>query len=840
MIRAYILAFILAVCGVAHPQVVSRLLHADSLSAAGRHAEALMAYAEVTAALDTMDDYVLRSVRLRALSGMALCHRLTGDYRAALADYRTMEAAGLLDDRGRLNMSNLYLMLGLYTDVVDLLEPMHTRVGQATRKLNLASAYAYLNRSDDALRLLFEARADNMSQADRITLAANRGFIQMSLGRHIEAARSLSGAVAMMADGADRYVVMANLALAESGCGQYASALEHIDSCLAWQEVYIGRRHPDYAISVRKRAEILLAAGRRVEAATAFNRYFMLTRDDVSRSFAFLTAKQRQDYWYSRQPLVAECYAVGGENPGMAYDVALFSKSILLQAEADIGRAARRDTVTSRLYDDMSLLRSQASMAGIGPQRRDSLYAAADRCERRLMETLSEYTAFRTAMDGVWQDISARIGRQEAAVEFVRYGNGSGRRYAAVCLRGGGKPVFVPLWTEDSLLAYRMADGRSLGRALNSVYAADKDAIYSDSLLTAFVMAPIAEATAGCKRVYFAPDGVLHMLAVENMAGNPCGGAVMCRLTSTRKLLSRGVGRGRGALLFGGLSYDDCQSAVGYGGGKADRTAAELLTELQLPPAARGGYRYLPSTGVEVDSISALLSRIGGNDRCAVMKGVEGTETAFKRMAVGRGVIHVATHGFCFAHAGGPEPLAYCRDSLREDETMRRSGLVFAGANRLVRPAYATYDDGLLLASELSGLNLSAARLVVLSACQTGLGPVTADGVFGLQRGLKKAGVGAVVVSLWNVDDRATRLLMTRLYERLAGGESPNRALAGARDDVRRYAIDVEVETADDDTSKPQVRHLGRWVWPKKKVIRAVRPYSSPRYWAAFVMVDGV
>lgn len=840
MLRAVVLTVIFAVCSVARAQVVPLLLHADSLSAGGRHAEALAVYADITARLDTMNGYVPRSVRLRALSGMALCHRLTGDYRAALADYRAMETAGLLDDRGRLNMSNLYLMLGLYTDVVDLLEPMRPKIGQATRRLNLASAYAYLNRPDDALSLLTEAQADSMSRADRITLAANRGFIQMSLGRHAEAARSLYGAMVMMDDGADRYVVMANLALAESGCGRYGPALEYIDSCLAWQEVNIGRRHPDYAISVRKRAEILLSAGRRAEAAADFSRYFMLTRGDVGRQFVFLTAKQRQDYWYSRQPLVAECYAVGGENPGMAYDVAMFSKSILVQAEADIGREARRDTAASRLYDDMSRLRLQASVAGLAPALRDSLHAAADRCERRLMDTLSEYMAFRAAIDGVWQDVSAHIGSQEAAVEFVRYGSGSDRRYAAVCLRGGGRPVFVPLWTEDSLLAYRMEGGRTLGQALNSIYAADKDAIYSDSLLAAFVMGSVAKATAGCRRVYFAPDGVLHLLAIENMAGSPCGGAVMCRLTSTRELLSEGSRSGRSALLFGGLSYDDCQAAAGGGGASPDRTAAELLTELRLPPAARGGYRYLPSTGVEVDSISALFSRVGGYGRCAVLKGVEGTETAFKRMAAGRGVIHVATHGFCFAPAGGPEPLAYCRDSLREDETMRRSGLVFAGANRLVRPEYAAYDDGLLLASELSGLDLSAVRLVVLSACQTGLGPVTADGVFGLQRGLKKAGAGAVVVSLWNVDDSATRLLMTRLYARLAVGETPARALAGARDDVRCHTVTVEVETADDDTSKPQVRRLGRWVWPKKKVLKTVRPYSSPKYWAAFVMVDGI
>ena len=264
-----------------------------------------------------------------------------------------------------------------------------------------------------------------------------------------------------------------------------------------------------------------------------------------------------------------------------------------------------------------------------------------------------------------------------------------------------------------------------------------------------------------------------------------------------------------------------------------------MLASLGLPPAARSGYAYLPATADEADSVSRLLRRTWPEADVACLKGRHGSEESFKSHAPGCGLIHMATHGFCFVEADVAEPLAYCRDSLREDATLDRSGLIMAGANRMVRPAFSAYDDGVLLSREVASLHLDSAALVVLSACQTGLGPVTPEGVFGLQRGLKKAGAGALLVSLWNVDDRATRLLMTRFYTHLAGGATMTDALRMAQDDVRRHAVSVDVETNEDDTTRPQVRRLGRWVWPKKTRPVTLHPYADPRYWAAFVLIDG-
>lgn len=812
---------------------MSTLLRADSLRNAGFYAEAIEAYSEVCAKKG-----IPGSWRLRALTGMANCNRLEGNYREALESYRKIDGEGLLDVRGKLNMSNIYLTLGLYSDAVNLLEPLNTSIGQDTRLINLASAYAYLGRGNEALQLLATANTDSMSLGQRATLTANRGFIEMSLGLYKAAASSLSKALGMMTDGAGLYIVMANMALAESGCGQTDKALAHIDSCLAWQKRNLGETHPDYAISIRKRAEILLKAGLKTEASEWFKIYFGLMRNYVSRSFAFLTGKQRQDFWFSSGPLVTECYETEGADPSLLYDVALFSKCLLLQAERNIEAEARRDTATLRLYNSIAALRREAGRTNISALSRDSLHYRADRLEQQLMEMMAGYRSFNSNMRLTSDEIAQRLKRNDTAIEFIRYGDRSSRRYAALTLDSSGKVSFVPLWTEDSLRNFRLSDGKTLIEAVNSMRAADKNAIYTDAKLSSMIWSPLKPLLMKRGRIYFAPDGLLHLLAIENMA-DAMNSSDICRLSSTRELCQTYNNITGKALIMGGLSYDECNAAGGTPGSTPpDRSAGSLLNELCLPPAAIGTYAYLPATAAEADTIAAMMAAESSIE-AECIKGTQATETVFKQKAGACSIIHLATHGFCFADADRPEPLAFCRDSLREDDTMSRSGLVFAGANRMVQPKYKAYDDGILLASETAEMRLDSTALIVMSACQTGLGPITPEGVYGLQRGLKKAGAGAIISSLWNVDDKATKLLMTRFYHHLLSGMPMSEAFAKAKAYLRSHAVQIEIETDEDDKSHGQTRRLGRWVWPKKKIKKTVYPYAKPQYWAAFILLNG-
>jgi CHAT domain-containing protein len=120
-------------------------------------------------------------------------------------------------------------------------------------------------------------------------------------------------------------------------------------------------------------------------------------------------------------------------------------------------------------------------------------------------------------------------------------------------------------------------------------------------------------------------------------------------------------------------------------------------------------------------------------------------------------------------------------------------------------------DDGILTAEEIAHMNLIGTNLTVLSACQTGLGEVTGEGVFGLQRSFKKAGVQSLLMSLWEVDDEATQMLMTAFYTHYAQGKTKREALMAAQQEVR-----------------------GRQFMRNGKEVSGADPY----FWASFILVD--
>ena len=185
----------------------------------------------------------------------------------------------------------------------------------------------------------------------------------------------------------------------------------------------------------------------------------------------------------------------------------------------------------------------------------------------------------------------------------------------------------------------------------------------------------------------------------------------------------------------------------------------------------------LPETAREVHEIAAAW---GDSSHTLVLTGASASEDALKSLAPGRRVLHLATHGF-FLDASRPSlpgreargigavtssgvPAGAQPPAVRESPLLI-SGLALAGANRRLR-VRPDEEDGILMAQEVASMDLSAAEWVVLSACDTGLGKVQAgEGVLGLRRAFEEAGAGSVLMSLWEVDDRASRAWMRELYE---------------------------------------------------------------------------
>ena len=224
----------------------------------------------------------------------------------------------------------------------------------------------------------------------------------------------------------------------------------------------------------------------------------------------------------------------------------------------------------------------------------------------------------------------------------------------------------------------------------------------------------------------------------------------------------------------------------------------ELLGEA-LPP--------LPATQVELKEIGSLLE--SRKWQVQLYTGEQALKDSVKGVQHPR-VLHIATHGFFQAdqerklsdRPGDERPAGL-------EDPMLRSGLFFAGANRTLagQPTPPDLDDGILTAYEATGMNLQGTELVVLSACETGLGQVSAgEGVFGLRRALQVAGAEAVLMSMWSVPDKETQELMGLLYRKWLAGKEKHDALREAQLELR-------------------------------ETVKARYGHDSPYHWGAFVLV---
>ena len=329
------------------------------------------------------------------------------------------------------------------------------------------------------------------------------------------------------------------------------------------------------------------------------------------------------------------------------------------------------------------------------------------------------------------------------------------------------------------------------------------------------------------ENIYFAPDGIFYNMPIEYLptadGRNMSDKYNMFRVSSTRELCYRDTANTYStAVLYGGLKYDATpQNLIAQNSstrGWKESIHESVLSKWRADDRAK--YNYLPYTLKEVDSISQT---IGNAIQVTIYTDKEGSEESFKSLSGhSPSILHIATHGYYItptkAEMMSKENLyRYGLTAMDDrpsviDYSMERTGLLMAGAQHTLRgdSILQAAEDGILSAKEISHLDLSNTDLVVLSACQTALGDITNDGVAGLQRGFKIAGVKSVLMSLWKVDDAATYLLMKQFYKSLFAGKNKQQALRDAQNYLRSYMVGNE------------------------------RPYNDIHYWGAFILLDAI
>ena len=730
-----------------------------------------------------------------SLNNLALYYANAGDYEKSIELCET--SVGLLRSE-----SNLYYAVSVST---------------------LSSLYAYVGRYSDAIKM-----SDISSKI----------YIALYGKRHPFYAKSIN----MEAS----YYALS---------GDYSTAKRLMEEVLGIYESLFGKSDIYYASALQEYSNYCIMSSDFSEAGKTAMGAASITNGIVLDRFNNLTSIERRDFWngcrgWYEEILPFVAYKVRSDSLMCSmYDGALLSKGILLNSEMEMRDLLLEsgDTAVVSLYEQMRINRSMAyrqreDLAGLAAmddsvrmavrQRADSLERMADRQERELVERSKVFGDYMRNLSISWRDVQKMLGKDEIAIEFLEVPVADDSVvYAALTLKYDYDcPHFIELF-----------DGRMLTELDKSLY-------FSSPALYDMVWKPIEKEMENVRAVYFSPAGELHRIAVEYAP--VADGEFICdrydlyRLSSTRQLvaytgIAETVRDGNTAVLYGGLDYDAAPSDIVADGnrhaGKSERGIHDFYPAIPADSLiARGPVASLPATRLEVDSINRIMENSHWDVR--TFTGSLGTEASFKALSGQlKSVIHVATHGFYGKDDREniimPEIFSYGNRYV-EDKAMARSGLLFAGAaNAWQMPD--TVDNGILTAQEVSALDLRGLDLCVLSACETGLGEISGDGVFGLQRGFKKAGAKTLLISLNRVYDEATGLLMTEFYRNYLSGMSKVESLKSAQQYLRDYERPVTNSAANAAVfiSKSRQQAMGR---------KKVKPFAAPVYWAQFILVDAL
>ncbi len=548
--------------------------------------------------------------------------------------------------------------------------------------------------------------------------------------------------------------------------------------------------HPEAARNLDDLGRLLMSRGEGRQAFATALEAEAIGREAVRTGYQ-ATGERQALYLDGRRPggldTALTALAEGSGDVARAWDEVIRSRAMVIDEIATRHRSTRdqADPEKRRRWHRLAEARQQLANLYVrhgAELSRDPRLAEArekrDLAERKLAEVSEAFRGQERRRAAGFAEVRAELPADAALVAFVRYGHLDGtpdgpepRRtssYLALAWAPGMRsPVAVPLGSaaeiETSVSRVRDVLGSHSERRYLRVAAELRRQIWD----------PLEPLVGAAPRLVIVPDGALHQVQV---AALPLAngrywierGQILQHLSAERDLIvpppgGRPRARHSALLALGGAEFDSLEA---LGGGhtwtpvtapsppevaptRGPELACDAFHQVQYPPLA-GSSR-------EARQVADLHRSLLPEDSVIELSGVAASESAFKHWAPGSRNLHLATHGFSLA----PD----CRSTTAEGASpLLFSGLALAGANRRGR-AGAGDEDGILTAEEIASLDLSSVDWAVLSACDTGLGEVIpGEGVLGLRRGFRIAGVHTLILSLWPVDDAVTRELMGALY----------------------------------------------------------------------------
>ncbi|PKK82641.1 MAG: hypothetical protein CVT49_12575 [candidate division Zixibacteria bacterium HGW-Zixibacteria-1] len=585
----------------------------------------------------------------------------------------------------------------------------------------------------------------------------------------------------------------------------------------------LGYLHPNVYLNIKGLAQAYAARHDCDSSLAYYGQFLDLALKLTDYAFSYSSESQKMS-WINQYPVIENslfsmALSCGSrQSKELAAEMILKGKASVIDAVMAEQKAAycSEDAVTLDLLDrrnELCTIISNMVLTSVkkAPDEsfRDSiqyLYNKNDSLEEELSRRCALFKDELFARRFSIADIGRALPHDAILLEYLKYYPYDFTKLGTDAIDSSNSRYLAFVYSSSDGVAFAdIGDARSIDSlvdaARNEIYQADSrvftpiGAMLESDLseitgkLYNILIGPMADRLGGKRIVYVSPDSKLNLLPFEILT-RPDGSYLIeanriCYLSTGRELLrfaqkpdslfdvmviadpdfdytgdSVGSPDNRGEPTIRNVNYSQSRDI--------DRRSIDCLNTA-FPPLRYGR--------IEMNSITELLARKGALE----VRGYYGNkagEKVLKSITIPPSILHLATHGFfCDASAVSNDPA--------QNNPLMRSGLALAGANRLLSAKDAkttTDEDGILTAYEISGLNLTGTQLAVLSACETGVGEsINGEGVFGLQRAFRHAGVKSLLMSLWKIMDKETSQLMHGFYGRWLAGESKVDALRNSQ-----------------------------------------------------------
>lgn len=696
------------------------------------------------------------------------------------------------------NLAALYVDIGRYNEALNLFEESIQLIEKnkgkqhpdyATNLNNIASLYKDMGNYEKALPLYKEA----MEIREKV------------LGKnHSDYAASLN-----------------NIGVLYDTRGEYEKALPYYEEALLIQENILGKNHPSYGAGLNNIALAYKELDRYEEAVPLILEANDILMEQIENVFQFSSEKEKKGFFklieYNYKFYQSFNFVTKSEFPQineLVYNNNLTLKGILLKSTNSFRNAvltSNDSSLINNFYKWQNIKSTLAKEYSKSLDNRlpeiDTLEKEANLLESILVRNSKEFNKENEKTSITWDKVKEKLKVGEAAIEFSSFRLLENKWTDEIIIT-----AYIVKAGMNSPVTKTLCNANELKEVLNSstpmsLYAgrgAKSKQIQSDQKsrrLYELLIAPIEEYLEDVETIYYSPDGVLHQIALAAIPVSEdellCEKYNLVQLGSTGSIASEiEQPETSPILLAGGInfdfetSHDKEKTPVSY----------SFLSDIKDTRGnmSRGSaWNYLPGTKKEIEKLLSLF----GKEEAILLTDKEATEEAIKALdGNSPKVLHLATHGFFFENPQtdsnrsidfNEEPVY----KISEDPLMR-SGLVLAGGNYAWKNGGNPYqmEDGILTAYEISNLNLSNTDLVVLSACETGLGDIEgSEGVYGLQRAFKMAGVDNIIMSLWEVPDAETVEFMESFYTNWLGGMALREAFQETqREMLNKYRSEPE------------------------------------------------